>query len=885
MEQQFASITPQSINSPLTKAAEYDNSQDQTVMTTTNEEDGDEVIRKLREGLQKLDAELNGFDLDASIPSTMTSDSFSSSSISLVSPITNKSYFQEPEQIQQVTEMIQKAPTPIEKSSELELPNIESLDLDDELKLLQETMKRIGMSTAATAVVASSMHEDHPATPSSERVSDGVVHSASAKTVIIDEYEHATTDASRASLDTATDSISDNQLVDAKDEAKELDLLGSVVPATVVMDDEVLTLNNETALESERKSSLAEAVSLIENELSSSFPDSLTKELTNLQQESQEPAPESVAARFMNQTSKVPVRRDSRQFTDMDFNNNGASTSNSDSMLMGADNAYMLNTMALAQGQQFLVQQPTPIQQQPEQYQQYQPQPVQLQPISTTPPPQPAALANFEHNHRLSAVLSPEDVERRRSMLLDSPVMAPARLPYRSVTPPPLLGASASMPYIHHAKSYSTSSLGNNYRNSFIDSREGSVRSSSSGENNNNGNNNSGTLRPSFSKHGEHNQHLKPGTGASLLSYQQTLEMYRQNAKKTDNMSVQFEFAKYLIDVANELDDPRTKESLLDEGFKWLKKLSMTGYPEAQFYLANCYASDRAHDKAFPLYVLASKHSHIPACYEAATCYENGRGTKKDNPRAVQFYRKAASSGHKAAMYRMGTALLYGQLGLKKDIKDSLKWLKRAAAVADRDHPEALYELAMLYERGNPPVVHADLNYAGSLFVEAAELGHAPSQFKLGLAYEYGKLNFPANPQESIRWFHEAAENGDAESQFCLAGWYLTGAEGILEQSDAMAFTWALRAAEGALPKAEFAVGYFFEQGVGTGQNSEEANKWYFAAAQHGEKRAIARLRGENVDDESSKMGMMEFMHHDNGQNVKNLKRRSLVEKGDCSIM
>jgi len=45
------------------------------------------------------------------------------------------------------------------------------------------------------------------------------------------------------------------------------------------------------------------------------------------------------------------------------------------------------------------------------------------------------------------------------------------------------------------------------------------------------------------------------------------------------------------------------------------------------------------------------------------------------------------------------------------------------------------------------------------------------------------------------------------------------------------------------LPKAEYAVGYFTEMGIGCRRDPLEANVWYVKAAGHGDERAIARLK------------------------------------------
>jgi TPR repeat protein len=101
--------------------------------------------------------------------------------------------------------------------------------------------------------------------------------------------------------------------------------------------------------------------------------------------------------------------------------------------------------------------------------------------------------------------------------------------------------------------------------------------------------------------------------------------------------------------------------------------------------------------------------------------------------------------------------------------------------------------------------------YARELYTKAAQLDYAPSQFKLGYCYEYGTLTCEIDPRRSIAWYTRAAEQGHPEAELALSGWYLTGSESILQQSDQEAYLWARKAAEKGFAKAEYAVGYYSE--------------------------------------------------------------------------
>ncbi|KAF9353610.1 hypothetical protein BGX26_008639 [Mortierella sp. AD094] len=360
----------------------------------------------------------------------------------------------------------------------------------------------------------------------------------------------------------------------------------------------------------------------------------------------------------------------------------------------------------------------------------------------------------------------------------------------------------------------------------------------------------------------------------------EVLDEMRQRAKTSNDPAAQLDYAKALIAAAASFgnDDPdpkrqrKNKEALLLEGLKIIKRLATTGvgagkppYPEAMFFLANCYGNGSLglqidHDKAFNLYLQASKQNHPAATYRCAVCHELGAGTKRDHNRAVQYYRRAAALGDTAGMYKTGVILLKGMLGQQSNPREAITWLKRAAANADEENPHALHDLALCFEKAGVPTVIPDEGYARELFTQAAGFGYAPSQYKLGHCYEYGTLTCPVDPRRSIAWYTRAAEQGDAESELGLSGWYLTGAEGVLRQIDTEAYLWARKAADKGLARAEYAVGYYSEVGIGVKQDLEEARRWYLRSAAQGNSRAKKRLT------DMKKLGAMRRVRHDRGR-------------------
>ncbi|KAL9004192.1 MAG: hypothetical protein Q9188_002985 [Gyalolechia gomerana] len=362
------------------------------------------------------------------------------------------------------------------------------------------------------------------------------------------------------------------------------------------------------------------------------------------------------------------------------------------------------------------------------------------------------------------------------------------------------------------------------------------------------------------------NVHLQKvvGNNASLLSTKRTLDMYRANVKKTNDPTIQYEFAIFMIqtaqDASNGSDDaldgsasdrPASAESrveLLREARHILQKLSDRSYPFAQYYLADGYASGlfskgkEDHDRAFPLFIAASKHGHAEAGYRAGLCYEFGWGTRKDPPKAAQFFRQAASKNHPGAASRLGRACLVGDLGLGTRYKEGIKWLKRAAESADFQYNNAPYELGLLHETGYGDDIFLDESYAAQLFTQSADLGHMEANYRLGDAYEHGKLSCPKDPALSVHFYTGAAQKGHPLALMALCAWYMVGAPPVLEKDENEAYEWAKKAAETGLPKAEYAVGYFTEMGIGCRRDPLEANVWYVRAADQGDERAKHRI-------------------------------------------
>ncbi|XP_044721862.1 sel1 repeat domain-containing protein [Hirsutella rhossiliensis] len=395
---------------------------------------------------------------------------------------------------------------------------------------------------------------------------------------------------------------------------------------------------------------------------------------------------------------------------------------------------------------------------------------------------------------------------------------------------------------------------------------------------------------------------VRPGLMANSMQQQQPppqqrteLERLRMAIKtNAGDQDSALKLARKLIEAADVLapkmpdakQRARTRERYLLDAQKILKKLASAQNQDAMFSMADglgkgLFGHEPDNKEAFTLYQSAAKLGHPAAAYRTAVCceigHEEGGGTRKDPLKAMQWYKRAATLGDPPAMYKLGMILLKGLLGQQKNPREAVGWLRRAAERADGENPHALHELGLLYESAQPnDAIIRDERYALSLFQDAAELGYKFSQYRLGCVFEYGLMGCPIDPRQSIFWYSKAAAQEEHQSELALSGWYLTGSEGVLGQSDTEAYLWARKAAVAGLAKAEYAMGYFTEVGIGVPANLEDAKRWYWRAAAQEFPKARERLEDLKRAGKHGRPRPRERIS------------RSRIEKqqeGECSIM
>ncbi|KAF9185652.1 hypothetical protein BGZ51_000359 [Haplosporangium sp. Z 767] len=409
-------------------------------------------------------------------------------------------------------------------------------------------------------------------------------------------------------------------------------------------------------------------------------------------------------------------------------------------------------------------------------------------------------------------------------------------------------------------------------------------------------------------------------TSVSLLTDAAILAKYRDTANKTNDVSIQLSYAKYLLELGDSSllgsssssspestprpssaesnsnspspppsptsQDPQVgKKQLTTEAIYWIDRLAKEGQPEAQFmkgmwYEEGSHGSKRNADKALRWFQSASKGDYAPAHYKVGFYCEK----KKDNNKAVVLYKKAAIHNDVPANHRLAIIYLYGELGQTRNMKAGLQYLKRAASFATENAPMSPYVLGLILSRdySKQLVIPDDIAFpddseALEWFRKSAQLGYGPANYKLGYCYEYGSLGCPIDPYLSVQHYERAMRAGDSngEAEMALSGWYLSGAENCFSADDQLAFSYAAKAAEKQLAKAQYAMGYYHEVGIATAIDMAKAMEFYKLAAANGNKDAKKRLE--------EKAASYDKLEHKNS--IRRIKQGRKAKDNSCAIM
>jgi TPR repeat protein len=126
---------------------------------------------------------------------------------------------------------------------------------------------------------------------------------------------------------------------------------------------------------------------------------------------------------------------------------------------------------------------------------------------------------------------------------------------------------------------------------------------------------------------------------------------------------------------------------------------------------------------------------------------------RKDYPKAVGAFQKAAAGGNAEAQRRLGFMYYHGE-GVVHDNKQAVAWFEKAAAGGDI---LSASNLAMMYEFGMG--VPQDDARAAAWYTTGAEMGDPISQFRASVMYYKGQ-GVTRDRTEAAKWWTLAMMKG-----------------------------------------------------------------------------------------------------------------------------
>ncbi len=182
----------------------------------------------------------------------------------------------------------------------------------------------------------------------------------------------------------------------------------------------------------------------------------------------------------------------------------------------------------------------------------------------------------------------------------------------------------------------------------------------------------------------------------------------------------------------------------------------------------------------------------------------------------------------------MDNSALFDELYRKG--QDAAKRGQPAAAVeafeqaADKGHAPSQYELGLILKTGRKPV-EQDLPRARRLMQKAAEQGNPGALYEAAQMADRG-LGGDKNCKDAEKWARKAAEKGSPEAAQLTGELNLKGCDG--NKNPAEAARWLRKAADKGSRDAAFSLGVLYFNGDGVSKDTGEARRWLEAAATKG---------------------------------------------------
>ena len=160
---------------------------------------------------------------------------------------------------------------------------------------------------------------------------------------------------------------------------------------------------------------------------------------------------------------------------------------------------------------------------------------------------------------------------------------------------------------------------------------------------------------------------------------------------------------------------------------------------------------------ALKLFEAAAQKGDREAQHTLAFMYRDGRGTKRNDTKAIAWYRKAAEQGYAPAEYNLGLMYAQGE-GAKPDPAAAQTWFRRAADHGSVEAQVKLAEIAIFDEKYEEALLW---------FSKAADQNDADAAFNVGSLYYMGQ-GVAKDEAKATEYYRRAARLGMPEAKNVL---------------------------------------------------------------------------------------------------------------------
>jgi TPR repeat protein len=160
---------------------------------------------------------------------------------------------------------------------------------------------------------------------------------------------------------------------------------------------------------------------------------------------------------------------------------------------------------------------------------------------------------------------------------------------------------------------------------------------------------------------------------------------------------------------------------------------------------------------ALKLFEAAAQKGSQEAQHTLGFMYREGRGAKRNDAKAIAWYRRAAEQGYAPAEYNLGLMCAQGE-GVKTDPATAQRWFRRAADHGSVEAQVKLAEIAIVEERYEEALLW---------FSKAADQDDADAAFNVGSLYYVGR-GVAKDEAKATEYYRRAARLGMPEAKNTL---------------------------------------------------------------------------------------------------------------------